>query len=233
MGGRSVLRASRRRGERLRGRAPSSGDGRACGRPRSATLRRCHRRVGRVEPGQRRRSDRGRVGAWADEQARAPPGPRSALSGSEMTVGEEEERVAAEEGGKSPSAAQPGSRLLLAWDRSRESSGRSERGGGGVAIGPPGEEKAPGPGRGRGRGRRSRRRRQPTRRAALTGNASRFESARASAEIDDWLEDEIWRRSDTNVGRRLYTALLRAFYLPAYRGGCEDGMRFPSTAFAL
>ena len=27
--------------------------------------------------------------------------------------------------------------------------------------------------------------------ATLTGNASRFESARANAEIDDWLEDEI------------------------------------------
>ena len=58
----------------------------------------------------------------------------------------------------------------------------------------PGEEK----GAGAGAGARSRTTQPATStafpeppRATLTGNASRFESARANAEIDDWLEDEI------------------------------------------
>ena len=147
-------------------------------------------------------SDRGRVGAWADEQARAPPGPRSALSGSEMTVEEEEERVAAEEEREEP--VEPPSPVPRHFSR----------------VGPFarvfGEERAAAaaaaeaeaealptstrPGEDHGAGSRSSRGTHPatttttvpeSEPATLTGNASRFESARANAEIDDWLEDEI------------------------------------------
>ena len=141
-------------------------------------------------------SDRGRVGAWADEQARAPPGPRSALSGSEMTVEEEEERVAAEEEREEPveppspvprhfSRVGPFARVFGEEREAAEALPTSTR---------PGEEK----GAGAGAGARSRTTQPATStafpeppRATLTGNASRFESARANAEIDDWLEDEI------------------------------------------
>ena len=140
-------------------------------------------------------SDRGRVGAWADEQARAPPGPRSALSGSEMTVEEEEEEERVEEREEpveppSPvprhfSRVGPFARVFGEEREAAEALPTSTR---------PGEEK----GAGAGAGARSRTTQPATStafpeppRATLTGNASRFESARANAEIDDWLEDEI------------------------------------------
>ncbi len=155
---------------------------------------------GRVSDGG---SDRGRVGAWADEQARAPPGPRSALSGSEMTVEEEEEEEErVEEEREEP--VEPPSPVPRHFSR----------------VGPFarvfGEERAAAaaeaeaeaealptstrPGEEDGAGSRSSRGTQPattsttvpeSEPATLTGNASRFESARANAEIDDWLEDEI------------------------------------------
>ena len=146
-------------------------------------------------------SDRGRVGAWADEQARAPPGPRSALSGSEMTfeeeTEEEEERVAEEEREEPVEPPSPVPRhfsrvgpFARVFGEDRAAAAEAE------ALPTstrPGEEEGAGAPRARSTGSRAT---QPAASttfptSTLTGNASRFESARANAEIDDWLEDEI------------------------------------------
>ena len=207
-----------RRGERLRGRAPSSGD-----EPRryAESDSFSDSPVGvigglggssRVSDGG---SDRGRVGAWADEQARAPPGPRSALSGSEMTVEEEEEeeeeRVAEEEEREEPveppspvprhfSRVGPFARVFGEEREEAEeeaAAAEAEEAEAEAAEALPTSTR-PGEEKGAGAGARSRTTQPATStafpeppRATLTGNASRFESARANAEIDDWLEDEI------------------------------------------
>ena len=146
-------------------------------------------------------SDRGRVGAWADEQARAPPGPRSALSGSEMTfeeeTEEEEERVAEEEREEPVEPPSPVPRhfsrvgpFARVFGEDRAAAAEAE------ALPTstrPGEEEGAGAPRARSTGSRATGPAASTTfpTSTLTGNASRFESARANAEIDDWLEDEI------------------------------------------
>ena len=130
--------------------------------------------------GSSRGSEERRVGAWAEEQATAPA-PFGPVSGSEMTVEEEDFHDADDD------LPEPPSPMPRHFSRKTPFAPAPAM----VGESLPTSHRPGGAGAGKGNGKVFASPDFATAPRTMTGDASRFVSAGADAEIDEWLEDTI------------------------------------------